>query len=211
MKEKNNRGEIMLESLIVYSITIFLLFFILAIFSVLFQHWNIQVIANESASRVAQTYRFTEADTVTGQIEKSKLTNIDIYRYFNNSSEMENSARTKIQEYAKDRLNKTTFTRNISDPIIDVNVVKDSSYRKHIEVKISGEYSVPFGEALSYFGFESTIKYETTAYAECLDLSNYINTTDYVKNQISLNKIDSSFVRAVNKILGLFKTLTSRK
>ena len=56
MKEKYDKGEVMLESLIVYTITIFLLFFILAIFSVLFQRWNIQTIANESATRVAQTY-----------------------------------------------------------------------------------------------------------------------------------------------------------
>ena len=53
---KNENGEVMLESLIVYSVTIFLLFFILAIFSVLFQHWNIQTVANESVIRVAQTY-----------------------------------------------------------------------------------------------------------------------------------------------------------
>lgn len=53
---KNEKGEVMLESLIVYSVTIFLLFFILAIFSVLFQHWNIQTVANESVIRVAQTY-----------------------------------------------------------------------------------------------------------------------------------------------------------
>lgn len=56
MKEKYDKGEVMPESLIVYTITIFLLFFILAIFSVLFQRWNIQTIANESATRVAQTY-----------------------------------------------------------------------------------------------------------------------------------------------------------
>lgn len=56
MKEKYDKGEVMPESLIVYTITIFLLFFILAILSVLFQRWNIQTIANESATRVAQTY-----------------------------------------------------------------------------------------------------------------------------------------------------------
>ena len=56
MKEKYDKGEVMPEALIVYTITIFLLFFILAIFSVLFQRWNIQTIANESATRVAQTY-----------------------------------------------------------------------------------------------------------------------------------------------------------
>ena len=43
MKKKahvNESGEVMLEGLIVYTITVFLLFFLLAIFSVLFQAWN---------------------------------------------------------------------------------------------------------------------------------------------------------------------------
>ena len=60
---KNENGEVMLESLIMYSVTIFLLFFILAIFSVLFQRWNIQTIANESATRVAQTYNLGRTPT----------------------------------------------------------------------------------------------------------------------------------------------------
>ena len=61
MKEgmKNENGEVMLESLIVYSVTIFLLFFILAIFSVLFQRWNIQTIANEAATRVWKVQSFS--------------------------------------------------------------------------------------------------------------------------------------------------------
>lgn len=70
---KNEKGEVMLESLIVYSVTIFLLFFILAIFSVLFQRWNIQTIANESAARVAQTYRLMDADVETGYVSKSEI------------------------------------------------------------------------------------------------------------------------------------------
>ena len=43
---KNENGEVMLEFLIVYMVTIFLLFFIISIFEVLFQRWNIQAIEN---------------------------------------------------------------------------------------------------------------------------------------------------------------------
>ena len=54
---KDENGEVMLESLIVYSVTIFLLFFILAIFSVLFQRWNIQ-----TKDGVFMTIRFDKED-----------------------------------------------------------------------------------------------------------------------------------------------------
>lgn len=197
----------MLESLIVYTITTFLLFFILAIFSVLFQRWNIQVIANESATRVAQTYRFSTADTVTGQIEESGITSVDKYRYASSGNELEKLAEDKIQKYAKKRLKKTTFTKDVTEPVIKATVAHDGMGRRHIEVTISGEYSVPFGQALSYFGFGGTTVYETTAYAECIDLSDYINTIDFVENQVTLDQFDSKFVKMVDKILKLFDNI----
>lgn len=82
---KNENGDVMLESLIVYSVTIFLLFFILAIFSVLFQRWNIQTIANESATRVAQTYKLMDADVDTGYVSKSEVAEVREYRYIWNN------------------------------------------------------------------------------------------------------------------------------
>lgn len=94
MKGKNEKGEVMIESLIVYTITI-LLFFILAIFSVLFQRWNIQTIANEAATRVAQTYKLMDADVDTGYVSKSEVTEVREYRYIWKNSELQNSAKTK--------------------------------------------------------------------------------------------------------------------
>ena len=194
--------------MIVYTITIFLLFFILAIFCVLFQRWNIQVIANESATRVAQTYRFSDADTVTGEVKESEITNVEQYRYlFGNAETLEASAQDRIQTYAKDRLKKTTFTKDVVEPTVTVKVVRDALARRHVEVTIKGEYSVPFGEALSYFGFGSTTVYETTAYAECLDFSDYINTVDFVEDRVSLSDFDSSFIGMVDKILKMFDNI----
>lgn len=201
---KNEKGEVMIESLIVYSITIFLLFFILAVFSVLFQRWNIQTVANEAATRVAQTYKLSKADTLTGEATKDQITGVREYRYIFNNSELKNAAQKKITDYTKDRLAKTTYTKNVGDPKIDVVVKSDALSRRHIEVTINGEYSVPFGDALSYFGFDSTTKYTTVAYAECVDLIDYVNTVDFAKNQASLDVFDSSFVGLVDKILKLF-------
>lgn len=204
---KNEKGEVMLESLIVYSITIFLIFFILAIFSVLFQRWNIQTIANEAATRIAQTYKLMEADESTGYVSKSDITEIREYRYIWNNSELQNSAKTKIEDYASWRLLKTTFTKNVTEPQFDIKVVNDSLARRHIEVTITGEYSVPFGQALSYFGFDSTTKYEVSAYADCVDIVDYINTVDFVKTQTSLNQLGSKTIGLINAILKLFDNI----
>ena len=205
--KKDKNGAIMLEALIVYTITIFLLFLILAIFSVLFQRWNIQTIANESATRVAQTYRLIEADTSTGYVTSTQLTSVERYRYIFNNSAYEDSAKSKIREYASTRLKKTTFTKDVEEPEIDVKVIHDAMARRHIEVTITGKYSVPFGEAMAYFGFPGVIEYKTTAYADCVDMIDYINTIDFIDTQTSLGQFGSKTVGLVNAVLKLFDNI----
>ena len=142
MEHVNESGEVMLEGLIVYTITVFLLFFLLAIFSVLFQAWNVQTIANETAARNAQIYRLESADVVTGYVTEEQLTDMPIYRYLKNRTELEMAARQKIMDYASNRLIKTTYTKATSDPQIDVEMEKDSIARRHIKVTVTGDYTV---------------------------------------------------------------------
>ena len=63
--------------------------------------------------------------------------------------------------------------------------LKDSAESRIIE------YAVPFGQELLYFGFDSTAKYGVTAYADCVDIIDYINTVDFVGTQTSLNQFGS--------------------
>ena len=173
MKKKahvNESGEVMLEGLIVYTITVFLLFFLLAIFSVLFQAWNVQTIANETAAKAAATYKLADSDLADPYVSVDQITGISRFRYWFGDDSLEREAETKSFEYSQDRLQKTTYTKAVTQPEVAVQVKEDTLARRHIEVTITGEYTVPFGEALSYFGFDSIAHYETTASAECLDL-----------------------------------------
>lgn len=208
-KSENTKGAIMLESLIVYPVTIFLLFFVLAIFSVLYQRWNLQTIANEAATRMAQTYRLSEADESTGFVTKDQLTDIGAYRYVGNliTNNMEDSISERISNYATWRLSKTTYTKSVTAPQCFVDVVPDSLGRRHLVLTITGEYAVPFGEALSYFGFDSTITYETTAYADCVDIIDYINLVDYVDTQTSLSQFGSKTIGLIDAVLSLFDNI----
>lgn len=205
-KNQNTEGAIMLESMIVYPVTLFLLFFILAIFSVLFQRWNLQTIANDAAARMAQTYRLDDADEITGYVSEDELVSVGAYRYAGNliTKKMETSIDKRVSDYAGWRLTKTTFTKNISPPVIKAVVHPDALGRRHIEVTATGEYAVPFGEALSYFGFDSTIVYEAKAYADCVDIIDYINLVDYVDTQTN---ISGKFVGLIDSVLSLFDNI----
>lgn len=207
MIKKNIKGQLMLESLIVYSVTLFLLFLVLAIFSTLFQRWNLQIIANESATRIAQTYRYMNADTVTGEITKDMISDTREYRYVYKKTELESAAKRNLSTYALSRISKTTFTKEVTEPKMDIVEYQDSLARRHIKVSITGEYRVPFGTALSYFGYADTTKYTVESYAECVDIIDYINTVDYVDNQTSLNQFDSKFVDLINSVLNLFDNI----
>lgn len=206
----NEKGAIMLEAMIVYGITMILLFFILAIFCVLFQRWNLHTITNEAAAKIAQTYRFEDADVSSGYVTKDELTSVEWYRNMFGNKSLQNSAKVKVEDYATLRLSKTTFTKNVTDPKVTVKVVRDSLGRRHIEVRITGEYSVPFGEALSYFGFSGTTEYDVTGYAECIDIMDYVNTVDLVDRETSLGQFHSKIIDAVDTVLGLIDHVKER-
>ena len=211
MKKKehvNESGEVMLEGLIVYTITVFLLFFLLAIFSVLFQAWNVQTIANETAAKAAATYKLADSDLADPYVNVEQITGISRFRYWFGDDSLEREAETKSFEYSQDRLQKTTYTKAVKQPEVVVQVKEDTLARRHIEVTITGEYTVPFGEALSYFGFDSIAHYETTASAECLDLIDYIDTVDFAGKQCSLDILGSSLVGAINKMMKLNHDIT---
>ncbi|MBQ9766451.1 MAG: hypothetical protein IJW18_09685 [Lachnospiraceae bacterium] len=210
---RDENGAIMIESLIVFGVTIAMLFFMLAIFCVMFQRWNLQTIANESAMRIAYLYRYPDVDDediLTGSVydannDYSKITAIRDYRYFFYKDDLTTIAEDRLEEYAGWRLANSTFTQNVSEPKFDVDLHSDSLGRRHIEVTIKGEYAVPGGEIFSFFGFDSTTKYEVTAYAECLDIMDYMNTVDYLDCLTSLDSLDSDVIGAIDSVISVIK------
>lgn len=207
-KDTGIEGMIMLEALIVYMVTIFLLFFILALFCVFYHIWNMQTIANEAAMRIAQTCKFEEADVDTGYVTLEQLTSLDRYRYLPaKKNKMEQIAKEKLQNYVDKRLDKVSFVHKMTDPEIRMEIKKDGLASRHVEVNISEEFQVPFGTALSYFGYEDTITYECTGYADYMDIIDYVNMVDYVSQERLLNELAGSTIKLINSVLKLFKNI----
>ena len=200
-----HRGALMIEGLIVYLITMLLLFFILSLYMVLYQRWNIQVIANETAAKVGQTFRFPSSDLSTGEVDVSTITSIDPYRYTSGDSWKEDST-FPADEYAKRRLSNTSFVRQSNPPEVESKAYKDALGRCHIEVNISGSYKVPFGDSLAYFGFPGVITYDATGYAQALDLSVYLSDTAFMGQISELDSLGdvSGVIDATIGVINMF-------
>ena len=211
-KENNENGEIMIESLIVFGITMLLLFFMLAIYSVMYQNWNMQTIANEAVARVAQTYRFSKIDESSGYVTEKDFVDVGPYRYVTNTlfKTMDKEVDERLDRYCQRRLSNTTYAKNVNKPECTVAVKPDAMGRRHIELTLKCEYAVPFGEVLDYFGFGGTTEYEVTAYADCVDLVDYINFVDFVDTQTSLKQFGSKTIGLIDSVLNLFDNIFSK-
>lgn len=207
---RDENGALMIEGIIVYGITMMLLFLVLAIYSVLYQRWNIQTIANESAAKVAQTFKYQKSDIVTGEIDVSTMTSIHAYRYLTNEPAWMRASKDRAVAYAKERLARTSFVRQLGDPVVSATVEADGLSRRHVVITISGSYEVPAGAALAYFGFPGTIVYSTSGYAECLDLSDYIATTGFVGRISDPSWLGSGVVDALDSAVTLLDDVFSK-
>lgn len=216
---RDARGEVMIESLLVYGVTVILLFLMLTVFSLLYQNWNVQTIANDTATRLAQEYKYKNADlTAEDNLSLEALLAIRPYRYMFNKNELETSAQNRGKQYAKNRLRATTFAVDVGEPIITVEEERDGLARRHLAVTVSGTYQVPGSEILKYLGGTGDVEFKHTAYAECMDLSDYIITTNFASDAAGVlssytagGKLVSSMLDAIDSVIKLFKEATQEE
>jgi hypothetical protein len=195
----NNSGEIMLESLLVMIPLFFVFLFLISLTFLLHQQFAVVTTANETAAKIGQTYKLLYSDPVTGYTDTASMKNIHIYRYTLGADEVALSNEMKSAQYVSWRLNKTGFAQRQSPPTIVSAVSDDSLGRRHVTVRVSGEYSIFLGEALTYFGIGGTREFTATGTAECIDVIDYINVVDYANQQLNLEWTGSKLTKMINK------------
>ncbi|MDR1641962.1 MAG: hypothetical protein LBT59_19905 [Clostridiales bacterium] len=198
----------MLESMIVFVLTMFLLLFILSFFTALCQFANIQVIANETASRTAQLFAYQDSDFLSGSIGMDSVVAVDLYKYIFSFGDLESSAIERASEYANKRIKSTSLAIIREPPVINVEFVNDAMSRRHAKVTISGKYDLLFGGAMEYFGLGEYLDYTHVAYADCKDLMDYMNTVDFLddmsKQSSQLTKTFDAVTKLINSVMSAF-------
>lgn len=181
-RKKGESGEIMLESLIVVTLTLFILIWLLGLGFLYYQRYVCTIVTNDAAEKIAATYNNPSSDIIMGYIPAEDLTGRDLYRGFKRegvSGHLHRVNQARTEAYVKYILDKSNFMGVVKDVEVDMELVYDSAVRRHVEVKTTCSFRTPFGFALEYFGMDKVTTYEATACADCTDIADYISTVDY--------------------------------
>ncbi len=204
-KSDRENGAVMLEGMIIMVLTMLLLVWILAVGFLYYQRFLLTAVTNDAAAKIAATFNNPESDLIMGYIETEDLAYRDLYRGFSKSSLVDANS-GKADAYIKYMLKRTNFTGTIDEDSVDVKVelIQDSTLRRHVKVHTTCTFNTPFGSGLEIFGMDSQVTYEATARADCTDIIDYITTTDFASYQLGGNGVPSKVVKMVNSIMKIF-------
>lgn len=130
--EKNEKGEIMLEGMIVIIITLFILIWILAVGFIYYQRYITNIVANDTAVKIASTYNNPTSDIVMGYVTTEELQSRDLYRGFTAESKLKDINEERAKAYVKYMLDKE---HNFDPSDINVNCVTKDADDKSVNVK----------------------------------------------------------------------------
>lgn len=194
----------MIDGMVAMLFTIMILVFLMSIGFLFYQQWIVSQVANDTATRVAQSYVYPNTDPIMGYINVEQIADVSIFRYMGDTLAEENG--DKGEKVAAWALKQSSLAYPVSDPEISVDTKYDSLARRHVEVTITAEYEIPLGGALQYFGLDKTITYTATGEAVCMDLLDYVNTVDTFK-ALTGNTFGSKALKAVNSIVSMVDKL----
>lgn len=203
MAADKEKGEVMLEGMIVTLITTFLLVWVLGLGFVYYQRYLVTAITNDAAAKVAATYNNPDSDLIIGYISTENISERDLYRHFtkNNLYELNKAKATAYINYV---LDKTNFAGTIQSVNVDMELENDSALRKHIEITSECTFNTPFGFALDFFGMDGTTTYSCSSRADSTDISDYITTVDFASYQLGGNGVNSDVLNMINSLIGIF-------
>lgn len=195
MKEKNEKGSLVIEAVIVCVVTIMVIFGLMVMSILIYEKQSLQILADETAVEVANIYSNLSKDPFYGYVNSEEFYNTDLYRNLFKDSTYETQNITKAKWYAAYRMADTMLLEGKKEPEITVKIVDKPSdiMVKQMAVTLKKEYDVPI---LGYFGIDKNVTFEATGYADCYDMIEYINFTDLVVD--GAKKLEETF--GVDKI-----------
>lgn len=199
---QNEDGMIMIEALIVYLFTAIILFLLLVLMFLVFQVWSCQIVANETAARIGQTYSFKDANLETGKISLSDITDRKLYR--GTSGYLDSAASERSKTFSTSRLGQLTFV-DFYRRDVETSIETDYIARQHIVVRLKGDFFVPFGSIVKT-NRNGIFSYDVKGVSPCFDVSDYMITTDALYGLFHTD-VGSSLTSLINSLLSLIEKI----
>ena len=194
----------MIEGMIVVIITMMILVWLIALGFVYYQRYLVTAITNDACTKIAATYNNAESDIVMGYVNSSDITNRNLYRFSSYSDAQFAVNKKKVEQYINYVLTKTNFAGTIKSVEVNMELVSDSIYRKHVKLETTVTFNTPLGGALDYFGMDGTTTYYSSARSDCTDIIEYMSNVDFASYVLSGNEVNSKVIKLINKMIDLY-------
>lgn len=207
MKRDGESGEIMLEGIIILTVTMFILFWLIGMCFLYYERYILTIISNDAAKKVAATYDRPTSDVIMGFVSSKTAARTDTYRHVVakvfGEGNLHNVNENKAKNYVNYMLDITNFPGAIDNVEVTVKTVDDNFVRKHIEVTTTCEFWTPFAGVFDFFGMGRTQEFAVTSYAEVVDYYEYMSTVSFVKGLGSVFSGSGTFINSCVKMLNM--------
>lgn len=200
---KSEKGEVMLEGMIIVILTMFILIWLMALGFLNYQCALLRAVTNDAAVKVGFTYNHPSGDILMGFVESKDLGRRKLYADFYDA-ELLSVNTSRVTDYVSYRMHKANFVGTIQQLEVDLSVDADNlspaQTRGHVTVRTVCKFKTPLGGIFEMFGMDRYFTYSCTAYAERVDLMDYIDTTDFAKNAGEFDELKTAdLINAVLK------------
>ena len=212
--KKDESGEIAIESMLVLITVLFILVFLMNLGFFFYQRWNVQIVANDTASKVAEIYPLLDSSLGQGVTDYDQVMGVAKYRSSSligvTKERYKEENQNRGEDYGKRYISLVSLSYGMGEPEVQVRVVEDAFASKHIETTVKATYTLPFSEGFRVFGFKTSYEFEGMGYAVVSDLSDYLGMVNYLANLDSIMHFDDlSITRAINSVLRLISSIVS--
>ncbi len=177
MKNKNDRGELVVEASIIVTLVMIVITIMLYVGMVLYQQTLISVTANQTASNIAQVYSNNLKDPFTGYVAPDRVYQSITYSNMKTDAYME-VVEQKANVFSKYRLKSSRILAN-GNTSVEVDIVKKPNelLKSQIVVTIHDSYDIPL---VGMFGIDGLVQFEASGRADCVDILEYINGVEAI-------------------------------
>lgn len=175
MRHRRESGEVVVEASIIVTLVVIFVTIMLYVGMVLYQRTLVSVLANRTASDLAQVYSNSLKDPFTGYIDPDQVYQSVTYGNMKTDAYLQ-VIEQKANALAQYRL-KSEKILNTGSVTVDVEIVKKPNelFKNQIVVTIHDQYDVPL---VGMFDVNGGVEFAASGRADCVDYLEYMNSVE---------------------------------
>lgn len=208
---ERERGSITIEATLVTVTCLTVLFIMIGFGMVLYRQSLVTAVANQAASDVAMMYPYLDKDPNTGFTGQYDFDDSNsLYRYFLWKAEQYKSENSdKAQWYANALLEQGSLvTMSVPSEVV-VDITAGNALCRNITVTVTDIYEIPAADIFRMFGLPGEIEITAVATAQCVDMIDYMDTTNFLNYIVDKATPFSDLISAVDKWITWVKKILS--